>query len=365
MLQSKKINHFLKVALLLPLLAACGGSAIPTVSSVTAGEITLVASTETDTSVIPTSLSIVFSKGMDTDTVNTSTVTLSSAASETISISVAADSADTTNKTFTVTPVFALPQNSVLTLTIGTGAQDPDGNALEAAVSYPFGLECAEASGTSWDLLEEFDNEENLSGEDSCWEMNSSTEWAFTTDAINGRSAFTIASGSTTSNEEAPSFYKGELSDSILTATVKITDFSGLAADDTEVLFFDLSLINTLYFTCGLRIYNADDDIIGLSIQKALQEGEEATRESTEIALGTNLTSTTGGEPLYLKIRKSGENLSCLYRIGDTGDFTAVGTTSTADLGTAYSAAISMGRPFTASEDFVVTLDSLELTTDE
>lgn len=346
--------------------ATTADTTAPTVSGVLAGDVLLESGTTTLTT-IPAAFGISFSEAMTVSTVSTTNVSLACEASETITIAAADDSDSITDNEFMATLTNLLPMNDSCTLTIETGVTDAatTPNALAAAATYTITTPCVQSAPRR----EEFRTLTTLnSGATGCWTVNGQGGSGIDTsiDTTNGTASFTI--GNTDFNEtDQAGFFLGTLDENTLILTVKITDITGLVhastggADPEDALYVTLS--DSLPLTANAMICGVTaNDSAGAIILSSDTSGE-FDAQSSVIGSGATLTTITGGEPLYLRISKSANDMTCAYRVGDTGDFTNVNATAfPIALGSAYYA----GWEFThkTGNTMAVTVDSVTMTTE-
>lgn len=366
-------------------LGACGGSSssattadakAPTITSLVAGAMALVADTTTALTSTPTSLTLTFSEAMTPASVTTAgNITMSCARDATITATAAAvadvDAATATaDDEYTVTFSSTLLEQDTCTLTIGTSVTDAaasiaaKANALAATVAYPFTTGCAVNN-----VNDSFTVETTMSGDSPCFTVQSTTgtqKVAGAIDTTAGTLRMTFPAGSTTDVDGEFNGFSRTFTAENLQFDLVISGITGQGAEgdgsegegtsDHFALYLTdtLTAEPTLSFMCGMITPNSEG---GMRFSASgSQEGENT--QTDIIGTGTSLATLNDGNPIYLRITKVGSSLTCAYRLTSTGDFTAVNNTaSSVAFGSAYILVMNLGHT-TAADDYSITIDS-------
>lgn len=284
-----------------------GGNAIPSVTPFALDGMTTNVSTATS------SYAITFSEAMDAATITTDTVALSCNASGNVpGTIVAAPSPANTYVFKTDTALSPLDLCAISVMGEKDGVKDSDGDTSSTGYGAGFQTGC-----TTNDNFAAYSQSLPVS---ACWKEANITYPTTTPDYL-----YLIKSDSAT-GADAPRESK-TFGSADITTTIEITSANGLS---------------DLGDRCGMRLMNPSSDITGAIISlKADGNGGIVIEKST--AAGDNATAATivssgssfGGRTatVYLRLTQSGGSTAASYRLGNSGDFTPLGSALTVSFG--------------------------------
>lgn len=240
-------------------------------------------------------LTVTFDTTMDGSTISNATLACGGTA-ESVTVS------PTTNTTaYTITPSAALPQLSSCVLTLPATIKNSSGTAM-AATTYTYTTGCSTNDDFSSDTLS------------TCWSASNSPTATVASNALS-------LSLSSASSMSLIGEYKTFGTDDI-TVTFSMPTFSGLTSNSDD---------------CGLVIQDGTTEGLGLLFFLQPESGNLMAYNSTiagDISVTTALlassatSSTSLAGTLWYKVVQTGTSFATSYRIGDSGDFTALATTS-------------------------------------
>jgi hypothetical protein len=362
--QKMKSIKFSSLLIILLFFSYCGGSAevtppteLPTVRS---GDDILEAGQTTELASIPTVLSFSFENDIDPSTLTSENVTLSCEEVEDISFDIGSS-----NNSFDLIPTLPLPQKDTCTVTLGTGLTL---NSLSAGLSsqsafkflseelvYTFITPCSD----TLPAREEFNNSETLS---ECWGLTDAEQALLSPDfdSSEGNVIFNYQSTFDTSSDGSIniSLTNDTLPDNY-TVEVKINSFNNLnrfVGNDLEMFQSTLTGSNNSEF---YTIYIVGNNNSGINL-------EDAGNGSNSIQLGTSGDDSSeilGSQALFLRATKTGTNFRGSYRIGESGDFTDLGTSDMSIPGITDSFALFLIFHNSILSDTDISLDYVRIST--
>lgn len=285
-----------------------GGNATPS-----ATPLSLTGST-TNVSTATSAYAITFSEAMNASTINTNTITLSCNGNSSISGTLAAAQSPANTYVFSTSTVLAPLDLCTFVVNGGnSGVKDSDGDTSSESYSAGFRTGC-----TTNDTFEAYTQSLPYS---TCWtEANISSN-------SSSPGVLPFTQNAAASGANAPRHSKTFGSTNI-TTTIEVASASALSDSGDG---------------CGMRIMDPDSSTTGAVLSvKADGSGNIVVEKSTAAGSGTETaTFVTGGSSfpgrsgssIYLRLTQIGGSTTASYRVGNSGDFTTLGSSLSVSFG--------------------------------
>lgn len=268
----------------------------------------------TNVSTSTSSLVFTFSESMNASTITASTIGAMCTTGGTITGTVAA--AQSPANTYVFTPSTALSPLDTCTLIAGGGAEgirDSDGDTVSETLTSSFQTGC-----TTNDDFEPYTQALPYS---TCWsEANISTN-------SSAPGNMPITQNASATGADAPRRSK-TFGSADITTTIEIASGSALsdAGDGCG-----MALVDTNTNTTGAIIILKADGAGNIVVEKSTAAGG-GTESASFVAGGSSFPGRSGSS-IYLRLTQSGSSTTASYRLGNSGDFTTLGSAISASFG--------------------------------